>query len=114
MVKHRRWKEEVEEESEPSEPVSADVKTVLGVLEGGDPNAKLALFRVLLEELKHIHTYFQDNMILLDMQELKIHLRQCGASTASTRISRISKSQSGILGISKSQNGNLKISKMTH
>jgi hypothetical protein len=81
-----------------SPSVPGDAKSVFAVLDGGDPNACLAIFRQLLEALKTIPLYYKDTRILLDMQELEMLVHGCGASTASTRISRLREgSQNGIL-----------------
>jgi hypothetical protein len=72
-------------------------KTIFGVLDGGNPNASLAIFQVLLEELKLIPAYFQDARIMLDMQELEMHLHGCSQNTARVRINRLQREAQNVL-----------------
>ena len=71
--------------------VPGEAKSVFAALDGGDPNASLAVLQILLEELKMIPAYFKDAKILLDMQELIMHLNGCSKDTAKKRISRLEK-----------------------
>ena len=54
--------------------ISTEAKTVLSLMEGGEPNASLALIQGLLGQLKITPLCYKDNKILLDMQELLKHL----------------------------------------
>jgi hypothetical protein len=65
-----------------------EAKSVFAALDGGDPNASLAVLQILLEKLKIIPAYYQDAKILLDMQELIMHLHGCSKDSAKKRISR--------------------------
>jgi hypothetical protein len=72
---------------------TGESKTIFSVLDGGNPNASLAIFQVLLEELKLIPAYFQDARILLDMQELEMHLHGCTLNGAKMRIKELKQGQ---------------------
>jgi hypothetical protein len=83
---------------------TGESKTIFGVLDGGNPNASLAIFKVILEQLKNIQMYFKDTRILLDMQELVMHLHGCSKQGANIRILRLKEnSRNGIL--ENSRNG---------
>ena len=74
--------------SVPLPRVPGEAKSVFAALDGGDPNASLAVLQILLEELKVIPAYFKDAKILLDMQELIMHLHGCSKQSAKVRISQ--------------------------
>ena len=76
---------------------TGESKTIFGVLDGGNPNASLAIFKVILEQLKNIQMYFQDDKILLDMQELVMHLHGCLKQAANERISQFQKYQHNLI-----------------
>jgi hypothetical protein len=87
---------EVNLQSNPNS-LETEGKTLLGVLDGEDPNASLAVFQVLLEELKLIPAYIQDSLIFLDMQQLEMHFHMCTKQAANVRISRFEKKYKGYL-----------------
>ena len=87
--------------SVPLPRVPGEAKSVFAALDGGDPNASLAVLQILLEELKVIPAYFKDAKILLDMQELIMHLHGCSLNGAKMRIKKIKKDQKSSLILDK-------------